>query len=403
MPLDRRVRVGECDGCASQVVVDLAYYPNCNDKLLAMPLTDVELGIVKAVVHRFLTAKEPTPRRPLHTKYKSADALERLVRWNVLKSHDGNQTFLPKALAFHYCGDDTVRFQARRAVQMVAHVLLNLYEVETEKTEFKLEDIEAHANKMYDNIEPGTIKLGLYLAPDFGLLAGWGGNAQNTEIGFPVRLNERVAEMGNLDELWDNQIGQASKYVEDPEGAYRSSTLGEMYADGLDIQGGTLLMGATMNVGLAEVPKAQKVFLVHGHNEEIKQSVARYLEKLGLEVIILHEQPSRSKTIIEKVEAHSDVGFAVILLSPDDLGKSKKQKTTLKNRARQNVILELGYFIGKLGREHVCALHIKGVELPSDFSGVLYVSYDKGGSWRSQLAKEISAAGIDVDLKKALT
>ncbi len=89
-------------------------------------------------------------------------------------------------------------------------------------------------------------------------------------------------------------------------------------------------------------------------------------------------------------------------MTSDDLGKSKKQKTALKNRARQNVILELGYFIGKLGREHVCAVYIKGVELPSDFSGVVYVTYDKGASWRSQLAKEISAAGIDVDLRKAL-
>src|SRR5258708_5035789 len=184
---------------------------------------------------------------------------------------------------------------------------------------------------------------------------------------------------------------------------FDSGTLGAVDADDLSIQGGTLLTGASVNVRLTGVPKTQKIFLVHGHNEEAKQTVARYLEKLGLEVIILHELPSRSKTIIEKVEAHSDVGFAVVLLTPDDLGKSKRQKAALKNRARQNVILELGYFIGKLGRERVCALYIKGVELPSDFSGVLYVTYDKGGSWRSQLAKEIGAAGIGVDLKKALT
>src|SRR5258708_23968499 len=104
-------------------------------RCLVMPLTEVEQGIVNAVVHRFLTAKEATQRRPLHTKYKSADALDRLMRWGILKSHDGNQTYLPKALAFHYCGDETIRLQAKQAVQVVAHVLLNLYEVETQKTD----------------------------------------------------------------------------------------------------------------------------------------------------------------------------------------------------------------------------------------------------------------------------
>ena len=96
----------------------------------------------------------------------------------------------------------------------------------------------------------------------------------------------------------------------------------------------------------------QNVFIVHGHNNDILQSVARTVEKLGLKPVILHEQANAGRTIIEKFEGSSDVGFAVILLTDDDEGKTKTE-IDLKKRARQNVVLELGYFIAKLGRSHV--------------------------------------------------
>jgi predicted nucleotide-binding protein len=98
----------------------------------------------------------------------------------------------------------------------------------------------------------------------------------------------------------------------------------------------------------------------------MKESVARFLEKLDLRPIILHEQPNKGRTVIEKFEAHSDVGFAVVLLTPDDVGGLASSPDKLSRRARQNVILELGYFIGKLGRAKVCALYKEGVEIPSD-------------------------------------
>jgi hypothetical protein len=142
---------------------------------------------------------------------------------------------------------------------------------------------------------------------------------------------------------------------------------------------------------------SRKIFLVHGHADEVKQTVAKYLQTLNLDVVILHEQPNQGKTIIEKFEKHSDaVGFAVVLLTPDDTGAPIGDATKTKKRARQNVILELGYFIGKLGRGRVCPIYIEGVELPSDLHGVLWVAYDKNGEWRSSLAKEINAAGIEV-------
>lgn len=148
-------------------------------------------------------------------------------------------------------------------------------------------------------------------------------------------------------------------------------------------------------------PDSKNVFIVHGHNNEIKVNVARILEKLGLNPIILHEQPNAGKTIIEKFEKHSDVGFAIILLTDDDLGKAKNNENS-NPRARQNVILEMGYFIGKLGRERVCPLYIKDVELPSDINGLLYTEIDHGESWKIKIAKELKAAGYEIDVNKII-
>jgi len=144
-----------------------------------------------------------------------------------------------------------------------------------------------------------------------------------------------------------------------------------------------------------------KVFIVHGHNNEVKVNVARTIEKLGLEAIILHEQPNTGKTIIEKFEQHSDVSFAVVLLTDDDLGRSKKGED-LKTRARQNVILELGYFIGKLSRNRVCPLYMPDVELPSDLHGLLYIEIDQAENWKFKLAKELREAGFNIDVNKIL-
>jgi predicted nucleotide-binding protein len=152
----------------------------------------------------------------------------------------------------------------------------------------------------------------------------------------------------------------------------------------------------------ASQPRAigKRVFIVHGHDEAAKESVARLLEKLNLDPIILHEQPNRSRTVIEKFEDYSDVGFAVVLLTPDDVGAANEEVDNLKPRARQNVLFELGFFIGKLDRKRVCALHKGNVEILSDFSGVLWTALDEEGAWRLKLGKEIRTAGLDVDLNR---
>lgn len=149
--------------------------------------------------------------------------------------------------------------------------------------------------------------------------------------------------------------------------------------------------------------KNNRVFIVHGHDELSKVNVARFLEKAGLEPIILHEQASLSKTIIEKIEAYSDVGFAVVIYSPCDLGGKASTDPLFKPRARQNVVFEHGYFIGHLGRSNVCAL-VKGEELetPNDISGVVYTPLDDRGAWKMDLAKELKEADYSVDLVNAI-
>ncbi|WP_343725872.1 TIR domain-containing protein [Herbaspirillum huttiense] len=147
-------------------------------------------------------------------------------------------------------------------------------------------------------------------------------------------------------------------------------------------------------------PQEKSVFLVHGHNDLLREMTARAIEKIGLTAIILNEQVSRSDTIIEKLERYGDVHFAVVLMTADDIGGKKSQNPTLQDRARQNVLLELGYFMGKIGRKRVCVLYERGVELPSDYYGVVYIEIDDRGAWRYALAKELKDAGLQVDLNR---
>ena len=145
-------------------------------------------------------------------------------------------------------------------------------------------------------------------------------------------------------------------------------------------------------------PAARKAFIVHGHEDGPREAVARFLERVGFEAVILHEQANQGRTIIEKIEAHGEVGFAVVLLTPDDVGGVKNGE--MRPRARQNVILELGYFVARLGRSRVCALKVGDIEIPSDFYGVVYVPFDQNNGWKMALCKELKAAGFEIDLNR---
>lgn len=151
-----------------------------------------------------------------------------------------------------------------------------------------------------------------------------------------------------------------------------------------------------------KVPSLDKsqVFIVHGHDETAKTKTARFIEKLGLNPIILHEQASGSKTVIEKIEAYSNVGFGIVLYTACDVGAKAEDNPKYRSRARQNVVFEHGFLIGKIGRENVCAL-VKGeIETPNDISGVVYVKMDDDDAWHLKIARELRNSGYEIDLNK---
>ncbi|MCD4772131.1 MAG: nucleotide-binding protein [Bacteroidales bacterium] len=135
------------------------------------------------------------------------------------------------------------------------------------------------------------------------------------------------------------------------------------------------------------------VFIIHGHDEEMKRNVQLFLNRANLKDIVLHEQPDKNRTVIEKlIEEGATASYVIALLSPDDV----QGDGTF--RARQNVILEIGFFIGKLGRKKVRILRRGNTIIPSDLQGILYDNYDKDGAWRMKLSKEIKSVGIPINI-----
>ena len=148
---------------------------------------------------------------------------------------------------------------------------------------------------------------------------------------------------------------------------------------------------------IIEKKYSNEIFIVHGHDELAKMELARFIEKIGLKAIILHEQANGGNTIIEKIEEYANtVGFAIILYTACDKGKSKKEDD-LKDRARQNVVFEHGYFVGKLGRNRVIALNKENIETPSDIDGVLYIPMDSNEGWKTKILQELGKAGYNID------
>ena len=148
---------------------------------------------------------------------------------------------------------------------------------------------------------------------------------------------------------------------------------------------------------------SESIFVVHGRDNGARETVARFIEQLELKAVILEEQPSKGRTVISKfIEEASDIGFAVVLLTPDDEGRPQGDGNEIRSRARQNVVLELGFFLAALGQERVCALLKGDVELPSDYDGVIYIPMDDANSWKFSLVKEFDAVGFKVDANKLL-
>ena len=150
-----------------------------------------------------------------------------------------------------------------------------------------------------------------------------------------------------------------------------------------------------------KVHTKNKVFIVHGHDKEAKIETARTLEQAGFEAIILHEQPDTGDTIIEKIEKYTNVSYAIVLYTPCDLGRAK-ENTEDRYRARQNVVFEHGYLMGKLGRNCVAALVKGDIETPGDLGGMVYIPMDKDGFWKVKLARSMKAVNLDFDLNNII-
>jgi predicted nucleotide-binding protein len=136
-----------------------------------------------------------------------------------------------------------------------------------------------------------------------------------------------------------------------------------------------------------------RVFVVHGQNHSARSAIVSFLSSVGLDGIVLHDQPNMGRHLLTKfIEEAELVTFAIVLMTDDDVGALKGAE--LAPRARQNVILELGYFLSHLGQQRVCALITPGLETPSDFDGIVYIRMDKGGQWKAELKRELRAAGM---------
>jgi hypothetical protein len=194
---------------------------------------------------------------------------------------------------------------------------------------------------------------------------------------------------------WPDWLTDYVKDVEDGIGRLQSLTAALRFATG---PSGPAPSPASPTIAPADEPGV--VFLVHGRNKGVREEVARFLEKAGThEVVILDEKANRGRTLIEKFEKHAGVArYAVVLLTGDDVG-GPADETDRQPRARQNVVFELGFFFGRLGREHVTVLYESDVEKPSDVDGLGYVSLDT--NWQQKLVTELTDAGLDFSLDRA--
>src|SRR5260370_24018019 len=193
---------------------DLSVPADVQQKLKS-PLNALELEITKLVLDRFLNLHDSTSRKQIIIKFKAPDVLDELVRCSIIKTHGQGEHYLPLALAFHYSGNSAALESAKKAVEIALNVLRNLYEVEPDKPDsyFTLAEIEAHARQMYDDFQPESLKLGLYLLQEFsGVFSGYGSNTQGIELN-SVRIHERIVTL-DISAVWDEHVNQRKQYIE---------------------------------------------------------------------------------------------------------------------------------------------------------------------------------------------
>ena len=271
-----------------------------------------------------------------------------------------------------------------------------------------LEHTDASAPPPVANDRSGTgylvahIRLGRVLLERFGMRRD--DEANDAYRGWQDRSRELVRFVLISDELYDAHLRGAYRrmclrHVTHPTEPWRQLEL-----DLRDLESVVQRL-ETPRSDVARVDDVEadgKVLVVHGRNHEIREQVARFLMKLELEPILLDEQAAQGRTLIEMLESQAGLSFAIVILTGDDVGALAADQDALHPRARQNVIFELGFAVGRFKRERVCALYEEAVELPSDIHGVEYTPLDPAGAWRTKLARELHEAGFHFDPLKVI-
>ena len=242
------------------------------------------------------------------------------------------------------------------------------------------------------------------------------------ELGLPIIINGKTIPPGDIDRIQISKRSQASNqliqqikakdrttprvFIGGPSYEWQAAGRADDITDELILGSPGYKQGEKMtpNESTAGPEKStKKVFVVHGHNHALKSDAEVFLREIGLEPVVLHRQPDRGLTIIEKFEEYADVQFALVMLTPDDIGfsydelKAPDEERVMQPRARQNVIFELGYFVGKLGRSNVFYIYQEGVEIPSDIKGLIYKKVNETiEEVGYALIKEFKTAGLDV-------
>jgi len=235
--------------------------------------------------------------------------------------------------------------------------------------------------------------------------------------GYPIAFTmEYVGWKTKVRAILELQFGLNSQIMSDIEKAEKIGVIGGRNEHFFQAHGhylGAILAGIDLidfNPGKTSnkeqmIISNRKIFIVHGHDDLLKNQIENLIKSFGLEPIVLHREPDEGKTVIEKFEKYSDVGYAFILLTPDDYGydvteaSKEESKRNIELRARQNVIFEFGYFAGKLGRNRVCCLHKSGVKLPTDLHGIIYKEIHNDVNEKGlEIFKELKAVGYDIKI-----
>jgi hypothetical protein len=264
-----------------------------------MPLTEIQRKIVTVVVGRFLNLNEMTPRKGLVISFQSPESIDFLISKNVLGTTDTRETVRPLPLAFHYCGDVTALSRAKVSAEIVLHSLKNLYQVEQDKSEFTEADVEAQARKIIPGpVKSENIRLGLYLIQQFGVLNGWGQNAQG-EVTW-IRVHEDIVKL-NVGEAWDGYIQRHSVYVEgDPTGATSKKSASHS-------------QGRLPNSGRPQIPRGTDWLSQNWEKVALFACAIVFLTLLIVLAIALPEPTPFQLTVFRVVLSLSAAGFAAFI------------------------------------------------------------------------------------------